>query len=155
VPVNRKQSDLYINQRLGAVDLLPGARNGNKLDVTLAQISAAAGDDATSTFQVATFSPDVFLHELDIRHAAIAGATSMTLSAVGATKPLMVAQDMTVAGTKDGMLGVAIADRILPLWRMLGLALRPAAPIDLVFTTNANITGAGLIIARAYHSSSD
>lgn len=117
---------------------------GNPTRIITGSFQLAAGDDATSSVYLGKIASSAILLPTGlITHEAIAGLTSGSLGFTSAPNALINAQTFAAATTKNPLLSVTAADLVKRVWQLAGFAADPARELDLVFTCNTSVTGAG------------
>lgn len=124
---------------------------GNPTRIITGSFQLAAGDDATSkVFLGKIASSAILLPTGLVTHEAIAGLTSGSIGfdsvpGPGAANALLNAQTFAAAATKNPLLSVGATDLVKRVWQLAGYATDPAREIDIVFTCNTAVTGAGTV----------
>jgi hypothetical protein len=121
---------------------------GNPQRVITGSFQLAAGDDATSKVYLGKIASTAILLPTGlITHDAIAGLTSGSLGfdTVPGPNALINAAAFNAAATKNPLLSVVSADLVKRAWQLAGFPTDPSREIDLIFTCNTAVTGAGTV----------
>lgn len=124
---------------------------GNPMRIITGSFQLAAGDDAASKVFLGKIASSAMLLPIGlINHEALAGLTSGSIGFDGApganaVNALINAQAFNAAATKNPLMSVAAADLAKRVWQLAGYPTDPARELDLVFTCNTAVTGAGTV----------
>lgn len=141
MPINTKYGAGAKNP--ASIDLPSTAYIGTTERILQGTFTFATGDDAGSTYVMGSIpSKAIIAPNALITHAAVAGATSVSIGAVENETALAAALTFAAAGTKLVLASVPVANLSLPLWRLLGLSADPKRNITLYMKVNTNVTQA-------------
>lgn len=135
--------------------VLPQAKtNGTYVQATIAIVSVATTDSATSTWRLARLSSNTLLHQLTVSTTAQTGSTDFDIGIAYNPDKLSgavidadcLADALTLATASrslDGLKDVSIGNSAKELWELAGLSVDPQCDLDIIFTANTIGTAGG------------